>query len=351
MENPFSVFIGLDGTEYEVEDTWVRDWIKKLTPEKIGAMANNPYKNGGTAGEKGYVAVAQLKITGSYANRPIEFELISRGRGTPCYVSVCFNNDSGEDPSLSKLTYSGTDYSVFLHKTATSTWILYAAKSEAYDEVTVARLQAASQGITITYPSGFLAAKPTSNVTNAVLGGNVGYAASAAKLATQRSIRTNLGSTSAASFDGSANITPGVTGTLPIANGGTGATTASQALSNLGGFPKSGGSIPYIDVVNSTPAYGLKNKTGTKIGIVKMFDSGMMQLMSSDMKDGKWLDENNAGIEIYPRDNTNIHNGIVYRSLDTYYALYGTHNLTKGNWDVAAGTSGWSDGYIYLQYE
>lgn len=65
-----------------------------------------------------------------------------------------------------------------------------------------------------------------------------GNAATATKLATARTIQTNLASTSAASFDGSANITPGVTGTLPIANGGTGATTASAARDNLGAQSK-----------------------------------------------------------------------------------------------------------------
>jgi hypothetical protein len=48
---------------------------------------------------------------------------------------------------------------------------------------------------------------------------------SAATLTTARTIQTNLASTSAASFNGSANITPGVTGTLPVGNGGTGGTT------------------------------------------------------------------------------------------------------------------------------
>lgn len=61
-----------------------------------------------------------------------------------------------------------------------------------------------------------------------------GTAVAATKLKTARTIRTNLGSTSAASFDGTANITPGVTGTLPIGNGGTGATTAEAALTKLG---------------------------------------------------------------------------------------------------------------------
>jgi hypothetical protein len=48
---------------------------------------------------------------------------------------------------------------------------------------------------------------------------------SAATLTTSRTFQTNLASTSTASFNGSANVTPGVTGTLPVANGGTGATT------------------------------------------------------------------------------------------------------------------------------
>jgi len=63
-------------------------------------------------------------------------------------------------------------------------------------------------------------------------------AAVAAKLSTARTIRTNLGSTTAASFDGSANVTPGVTGTLPVANGGTGAATKEAALSKLGAEPE-----------------------------------------------------------------------------------------------------------------
>ncbi|WP_333850146.1 tail fiber domain-containing protein [Leclercia sp.] len=40
-----------------------------------------------------------------------------------------------------------------------------------------------------------------------------------------------------------AGATQGVTGTLPISSGGTGATVASTALSNLGGMPKTGGAF------------------------------------------------------------------------------------------------------------
>ncbi|HGW2773525.1 TPA: phage tail protein [Escherichia coli] len=72
-------------------------------------------------------------------------------------------------------------------------------------------------------------------ITGTSLTGDLtGNADTATKLKTGRTIRTNLGSTSAVSFDGSSDVTPGVTGTLPVSNGGTGATTASEARTNLG---------------------------------------------------------------------------------------------------------------------
>lgn len=58
-------------------------------------------------------------------------------------------------------------------------------------------------------------------------------ASSASTLATPRTIRTDLSSTATASFDGSKNITPGVTGTLPVGKGGTGATNPQDAANSL----------------------------------------------------------------------------------------------------------------------
>lgn len=55
-----------------------------------------------------------------------------------------------------------------------------------------------------------------------------GNAASASKLQLARSIQTDLASTTAASFNGTKGITPGVTGILPVANGGTGQSDLSN---------------------------------------------------------------------------------------------------------------------------
>lgn len=78
---------------------------------------------------------------------------------------------------------------------------------------------------------------PFATVTHDGVAKWIGNAKTATKLETARTITANLASRTAGSFDGSANITVGVTGTLPIANGGTGATTAAAARTALGCAP------------------------------------------------------------------------------------------------------------------
>jgi hypothetical protein len=57
--------------------------------------------------------------------------------------------------------------------------------------------------------------------------------ATATKLAAPVTIQMNLSSSSATDFDGSENVTPGVTGVLPIENGGIGSSDGAVGLSNL----------------------------------------------------------------------------------------------------------------------
>lgn len=77
---------------------------------------------------------------------------------------------------------------------------------------------------------------------------------SASRLTTARTIRTNLDTTAAASFNGTANVTPGITDTLDIAHGGHGGSSVAGARYNLhvpaeidisdtSGFPFSWGTV------------------------------------------------------------------------------------------------------------
>lgn len=91
------------------------------------------------------------------------------------------------------------------------------------------------QSVTLTGDaSGTGTSNDSGNITINTTVTHADEADSASQLTTARTVQVNLESTSAASFNGTANITPGVTGTLPITNGGTGATTAANALNNLG---------------------------------------------------------------------------------------------------------------------
>ena len=75
-----------------------------------------------------------------------------------------------------------------------------------------------------------------------------GVPAKATALATSRTIQTNLGSTNAASFDGTANVSPGVTGVLPIANGGTGSSTKN-----------------FVDLTSAQTVAGVKTLTANPV--------------------------------------------------------------------------------------
>lgn len=72
------------------------------------------------------------------------------------------------------------------------------------------------------------------SANSATTANSANSAASATKLTTARTIQTNLDSTSAASFNGTANVTPGITGTLAISHGGTGITDSAPMRKRTG---------------------------------------------------------------------------------------------------------------------
>lgn len=100
-------------------------------------------------------------------------------------------------------------------------------------------------------------------------------AVSATKLKTAREFKVNLESTSAETFDGTDDASPGVDGKLPITNGGTGADTAAGARANL--------DVPPTDHSSTSGTYGVG--TGTKFGHNKVINN----LTTASYSDGESL--------------------------------------------------------------
>ena len=121
----------------------------------------------GTSGTTGYVGFCTIKVTGSYANRPILFELRNRGRQST-NVSLCFSNVNSDDPTLFHIQRDG-GINVWAYKSATSTWILIAEKSEGYDTIYVKDFSNDGNNVTISWSNIHYSSLPTSNITSATL--------------------------------------------------------------------------------------------------------------------------------------------------------------------------------------
>ena len=124
----------------------------------------------------------------------------------------------------------------------------------------------------------------------------------AKQLKTARTIQTNLSTTTPANFDGSGDITPGCTGTLPVARGGTGATSAAAAFTNIAAGGGTVGSSLTVTVghvqinsgllwlyANQKIGLGIEVSTGNlhlfAIGMVKVLNvtGGAIPLIASNI--------------------------------------------------------------------
>lgn len=245
-----------------------------ITPANIGALATSGgtvtgetiFQKGmyvhsatGTSGSTGFVNIAQFSLSGTiYQNIPLELTVYRRGTTAPTYLFIEFSSANNADPGLASFKYSGygDSTSFYMHKSATSTWQLYIKKTESYDNIGIGSYTTnfAYMNVAVTWKNVQASSAPSGSTAATYMSvGSASTATTATKLATARTIRTNLASTSAASFDGSANVAPGVTGTLPIANGGTGLTASPSMLINLG-------STTAANVLQASPRPGI---TGT----------------------------------------------------------------------------------------
>lgn len=77
----------------------------------------------GGGGKYQYFKIATIKITSSYINRPIVFELSGRGK-LFSLITIRFASTSSNDPIL-EVFQTNQDRDFYMKKTGTSTWEVY----------------------------------------------------------------------------------------------------------------------------------------------------------------------------------------------------------------------------------
>lgn len=158
-----------------------------------------------------------------------------------------------------------------------------------------------------------------------------GNSATATKLATARTITANLASGTAGSFDGSANITVGVTGTLPIAKGGTGLTSAPSMLVNLA-------STTATSPLQASPRPGV---TGT----LPIANGGTGQTTAAGVRNALGLGNTTGAVPI-ANGGTGATTAAAART-----ALGCAPAYTYSTTDLTAGSSALTTGTLYIVYE
>jgi hypothetical protein len=162
-------------------------------------------------GQNLYYKIATIKITGTYINRPIVFEISGRGHEFSL-LQVLFYSSNNIDPALYSFTTNNNSL-FWIKKTATSTWEIYGKYNETWGSACVHRItgMGADIGVTVNMTNAGTADSVISGATQASYGGNASYASSAGSVAAGN-----------------------ISGAVAVDHGGTGATTAAGARTNLG---------------------------------------------------------------------------------------------------------------------
>ena len=191
------------------------------------------------------------------------------------------------------------------------------------DPITPASIGAAVSGHTHT---GYAASDHSHNYAGASTSG--GAATTAVKLQTKRTFKVNLASTTAVEFDGSANVTPGVSGVLPAANGGTGRTDGAAVKL------ATGRTVRVNLASTSAPTFdGTGNITPGVTGILPVANGGTGASSLPDLKEDLGLTTGGIELDLSPGPGSLVkwggyywivvhkHSGILYLALDHIYEM------------------------------
>lgn len=134
-----------------------------LTAKVNAAKKQKPHEADGTTGTVGYVGFCTVKVTATYVNVPITFSISNRGQQSS-NVSFCLSSVNNTDPSLVHIQSDG-GIKVWAYKSAASTWILIAQKSEGYDVIYVNDYSCPRAGLSLSWSDIHYDSLPTSNIT------------------------------------------------------------------------------------------------------------------------------------------------------------------------------------------
>lgn len=139
--------------------------LNTVLPLKYGSYI---HRASGSYGSSGYVKIAQLVISSTYQDVPIVMHILQRGKAETV-LYILFNGENSNDPKLKSFTYTGGQ-ELYIVKSATSTWDLYAKKTESYDDICVSQYYKAPYDdyVTVTWtdihtnslPSGYVTSTP-----------------------------------------------------------------------------------------------------------------------------------------------------------------------------------------------
>ena len=151
---PFTKLENVDG---------LAEGLDALRAAVNAAQKASYHKASGTDGTAGYVAFAQLVVTGTNADRPIVFEVRNRSMQAS-NIYVCFQDIDGTDPDL-KYIQSDGEIQLWAYKVSTSTWEIIANKNGASDCFEVMHATT-SDKINLTFINKHYDTLPTSDITS-----------------------------------------------------------------------------------------------------------------------------------------------------------------------------------------
>lgn len=130
-----------------------------------GVLRANYYKASwsasGTGGSSGYVNIANITVTGSWANTPLKFRVVQRGQTNGGEITVRFTNvDGAANATIAQFFCYGDILTAFITRSGT-VFSLYIEKAEPWDTICITGIDFGSSPLSVEWKNGFATSIPS----------------------------------------------------------------------------------------------------------------------------------------------------------------------------------------------